>query len=242
MNLNLFIKSFNIKSASLFLKVLLAIDVVFMVIHVCVRMFTHSWNSVFLIDTDNGVAENFEYIEYMIIVCLAGYLVISKKLFGFLGWLFLFFFLFLEDCFEFHEHAGLYFAKTLNFKPAFGLRPRDFGELTYECFLGIFVFSAIAWMYYKGNEFFRKTSIDILLLFLLFLFFGVGVDMLAETVHEVHIVSIVFTLLEDGGEMIMLSLLTWYFYFIVLNIGTERSFLFEFFLPKRFIEKVLKFK
>lgn len=241
MNVNPIIKNFNIKSASRLLKILLAIDIVFMVIHVCVRMFTDSWNSVFLIDTDNGVAENFEYIEYVMVVCFAGYLAFSKKLYGFLGWLFLFFFLFLEDCFEFHEHAGLYFAKALNFKSAFGLRPRDFGELTYEGFLGIFVFSAIGWMYYKGNEFFRKTSIDILLLFLLFLFFGVGVDMLAETVHEVHIVSIVFTLLEDGGEMIMLSVLVWYFYFIILKIGVERRFLFEFLLPKLFINRVLKF-
>ncbi len=239
MNLDLFNKSFNLKKATLLLKVLLAVDVVFIIIHVCVREFTSSFTSIWLLDTDNGVAENFEYLEYIFIVCITGYLVFSKKMYGFFGWMVLFFFLFLEDCFEFHEAAGLFFAKVLSFHPAFRLRPRDFGELTYEVLLGIVVFSAIGWMYYKGNKLFRRTCIDILILFFMFLFCGVGIDMVAETVREVHIVSIIFTIFEDGGEMIMLSFLLWYFYFTMLKIGSERRFLFEFLLPKRFAERVL---
>lgn len=240
MNLNLFLKSFNIKKATLLLKLLLAIDIVFIIIHVGVRAFTDSWDSIWLIDTDHGVSEIFEYIEYIIIVSFTGYLIFSQKLYLYWGWLWLFFFLFLEDCFQFHENAGLYFARILNIQPALGLRPRDFGELVYEVFLGTFIFGAIGWLYCKGNKLFRKTCIDILILFFLFLFFGVVVDMLDEVVSHIHIVSLIFQLLEDGGEMIMLSLLVWYFYFIILKVGTERHFLFEFFLPKGFVAKVFK--
>ncbi|MET7030084.1 hypothetical protein [Sediminicola luteus] len=90
--------------------------------------------------------------------------------------------------------------------------------------MGILVSGFSSLFYLKGSAHFRKTFIDIFMLISVFLFFGIGVDILHNQLEEVYLVSDILVLIEEGGEMIALSLLVWYFYFLVLESNGDRKF------------------
>ena len=76
------------------------------------------------------------------------------------------------------------------------------------------------WAYRKGTQIFRKISLDIGLLVLVLVFFGVVVDMLHSVVRLDNAASFIMGLVEESGEMLAVSLVLWYIF--LLNVrGTN---------------------
>jgi hypothetical protein len=184
----------------------------------------------FLIDFDRGYPEIFQYLKFLVIIGSIIYLMYLKKEYRYFSWLVLFILLLFDDAFGFHEQFGEWMVERFNIMPKYGLRAQDLGELTYAVIFGALVFLSMIFGFIRGNQKFKKTSFDLFLLFSIFIFFGVGMDMLHSFAGDNRYIKLVMVLLEDGGEMISLSILTWYFIFLIIRPDTHHKYIYNFFL------------
>jgi hypothetical protein len=90
-----------------------------------------------------------------------------------------------------------------------GLRGRDFGELLITVIAAGFLIITLAAGYLQSDDEHRLFARGILGLVLVLAFFGVLVDM----IHEIFRDTIFFDplgTLEDGGELVVMSVITWF--------------------------------
>jgi hypothetical protein len=114
----------------------------------------------------------------------------------------------LDDSLRIHETVGGYVADRAGLTPALGLRAQDYGELSVYV-LGGGLSLALGWLAYRhGDAFARRVSRHVLAGLLALAAFAVGVDMLHQTLPGWLDAALVA--LEDGGELVVVSVLTWY--------------------------------
>ncbi len=183
----------------------------------------------FHVDLDGGYPEIFQYLKYLIIVFIIIYIMFKKKATSYLSWFFVFVLLLLDDMLQFHEMFGKWISEKLNYSPMFGFGIQDLGELTYITVFGSIVLIFLFIEYRSGSKKYKKRCIDLGLLFALFLFFGIAIDMLNQFVSYNRYIDLFMTLLEDGGEMITLSFIVWYFLFIAIKPKNNIQYLHQYF-------------
>lgn len=209
--------------STILLSLLLLADVVFIAIHAL-----HVWTPWFpayslSIEADRGFAELFQYAKMTgLVACLAYQFHVSRG-WTFAGWAAFFAFLLLDDAFFIHERAGARVAASLGFPEAFGLRPADFGEITIAAVLGLCaVFMAWLAMRRAGAASWRASQ-DILCLLGLLGVFAVGFDALHTVAYfSAPAFAPLFALIEDGGEMLVMSALAVYAFDVIRNAGESR--------------------
>ena len=190
----------------------------------CAALPGHRWFAGwhFSLESGNGLAAIYQYIKE---VWLAGCLALAflqTRATVFVGWTLLFAFLLLDDALELHERFGAIVAVAWNLPAIFGLRPADLGEIRGRrdrlrrpcagddrlsprwprCASAIGGFDVPA----RGAG-------------ALWVFF----DML-HTITYFHAPSVaqVFSLIEDGGEMLVVSAITAYVFDLASNAGRPR--------------------
>ena len=231
------LEALNERSATVFLILLLCADLVFLGMHSITAIFGDSkWvlesnllkrvfvalleGELFNIERERGYAEMYQYIKFFWIIVLLFNLSLRNRSLHYIPWLLLFTYLLFDDSIPIHGRAGEFFAEHFNFTPLFGLRLQDYGQLVISATAGIFLFLPLVWAYRKGTQIFRKISMDIGLLVLVLVFFGVVVDMLHSAVHLGNTVDFIMGFVEEGGEMLAVSLVLWYIF--LLNVrGTN---------------------
>ncbi|WKK67190.1 hypothetical protein [Lutimonas zeaxanthinifaciens] len=144
-------------------------------------------------------------------------------------WLFLFGLLLIDDALGLHEHIGNYVANKFSYEGAIRLRPQDLGELTYILLAGSIILVFLVFSFKMGNRNFKFTSLDITILLGIFLFFAIGIDTLGPMIEHNNYTYLFVVVLEEGGEMISLSLITWYFHNLALKPKNSENYLFQIF-------------
>lgn len=194
------------KSTNKLLFLLILADLCFIFIHV-LFLLELLRNPLFSIEQDFGYGEVYQYIkEYWIMVMLF-IIAVKRTTIVYFTWSLLFMYLLLDDALKIHENFGITLANYWKLQPNFGLRAQDYGELSITgiSFLILFLLIGIAYLFSDKKA--RKISRHLLILVLSVAFFGVLVDML-------HIVvpwnKPIFGLIEDGGEMLVMSIIVWY--------------------------------
>jgi hypothetical protein len=235
---------FNKKRPNQILILLLSLDFLFILTHalliyiVFIRVqFDWSIVDMFLVNYDNGYPEMFQYLKFFAIAVIFIYFVIKKKGIGFISWCLLFILLLLDDSLQFHERFGEWVVEKFNYSPMFGLRAQDLGELTFVTFFGSILLFFLVFGYLKGNEKYRKTNIDLGLLFIILLFFGVAVDMMDQLIEYNRYSYLFLVLLEDGGEMISTSFIVWYLSFLIIKPKDYNWYLFQYFYKNKTTNK-----
>ena len=199
--------NFNIeKQSTKFLMLLIIGDLAFIFLHSIYKLNILS-DILFSIDKDGGYAEIFQYIKEYWIVVLLLILSIKSKCLIYFSWSLLFIYLLLDDSLQIHENLGHYLVIRFDFQPMLQLRAQDFGELSVSMFFGFFLFTFIGISYLFSDKFAKRISKYLLILVLFLAFFGVLVDMLHVAIPWG---KPFFALLEDGGEMIIMSIIVWY--------------------------------
>lgn len=247
MKFNYFKTHFNYKKSNRLIILLLALDIFFILTHVLfiyliyIRVqFDWSITRPFQLNKDGGYPELFQYLKYLIIICTTIYIMFYKRIYNYLSWLLLFILLLFDDAFQFHERFAVWVVEKYNYTSILGLRPQDLGELTYLVVFGPILLIFLILGYYYGNIKIKKTFIDLGLLFALFLFFGVVIDMFHQVVGDNRYVILFMIVLEDGGEMFALSFLTWYFYFLCLRSDNHNTYLFQNLINEKLIPGIIK--
>jgi hypothetical protein len=159
----------------------------------------------FLITHDLSYGEFFQYIKEFFIAILLFLLAWQKKSILYFTWCLLFIYLLFDDAMSVHEDWGLQLVSYLDLKPFLHLRAQDFGELIVSLFFGAILFSLISISYYFSALQDRKISQRLALYIAILAFFGVFVDM----VHSALALK-GLGLIEDSGEMIVMSTIAWY--------------------------------
>lgn len=169
------------------------------------------------VSTDRSYPEFYQYTKEFWIVYLLFAIYIKTREVGYLGWASLFFYMLLDDSIEIHERLGEVFAKHFDFNRLSGLRPQDFGELITTALFASVLFTIIGIFYRYGSNTFKKVSIEILTLVIMIVFFGIFIDMVHITIQLGKAVDFLLSIIEDGGEMIAMSITVSYFFNLKLN-------------------------
>jgi hypothetical protein len=230
-----YIRKTNKQSASLLLLLLLCADFAFIVIHTdnaFITFYVTKMESLIppplSIGTDRGYAEIYQYIKFFWIIIVFAYVNKSTKSLSYVSWILVFTFFLCDDAFSLHENAGLYFAKIFYFNLPFNVKLDDFGEIVFWAIIGIFLLIILARAYLHGSHTFKKVSIDISLFVIAFVFFGVVVDLLHSSIELWKVLSFGLGTVEDGGELVVASLILWYVFLLALQNGYPNLFLHDF--------------
>ncbi len=217
--------------ALLFIMLLLFTDLAFISLHTFEFMSPLINNPLLSLEKDHGFPEMFQYIKWFWIIILLVVISITRESLHFVTWGFLFLYLLVDDALEIHETVGKLIAGYFPTTPPFGIRPQDLGEITVTCIAGG-IFSVLIFLaYIRGSEAFRKATHNLVLLIVALVFFGVFIDLVHVVAHFSDSISwkvtAVLAVVEDGGEMIVASLILWYIFMIALQVKVTNVPLFN---------------
>jgi hypothetical protein len=178
-------------------------------------------NPLLSVEKDRGYAEMYQYLKLIWIITLLAYISLQKKSPLYMVWILLFTYLLFDDALHIHEFVGIYTAENLNLTPAFGLRLQDYGEMAVSATVGISLLFFGVLAYRRGSQDFKNISKDLILLMGILVFFGIVVDMAHIAVQLGWWVNFILGVIEDGGEMIAVTLMVWYVF--MLSQRNEKS-------------------
>lgn len=199
---------------------LILTDFCFMTLHYIHYRFDFLSDDNWLITEDRSFAEIFQYIKEFWITTTLFICGIKTLALIFFSWSLLYFYILLDDSLQIHERLGSHIAHLFHFHPAFGLRPVDFGEMSVYATFGIIFFVLLVFSYYKSNSEGRRISNYLFLLLAALMVFGFMVDMIdimVQSITDNDFISVWLGIIEDGGEMLVISITAWYV--LCLNPG-----------------------
>jgi len=195
-----------------FLTLLLLADAAFILLHLMHTFFPELVGDYrFLLAKDRGYAEVFQYVKEFWIALLLGFLAIKRWNLLYIAWSMLFFYFLLDDGLQIHERLGSILVDNFGFRQGYGLRAQDFGELSVSILFGMIFFTFILVTHYLSDMQTRKISRYLFAMVVLLAFFGVFMDMVHIIVYKYStVLDIMGGTIEDGGEMLMMSIITWF--------------------------------
>lgn len=227
-----YIENFNEQSALFFFMLLLCADFVFIAFHSFEFLAPFLNNPLLSLEQDHGYPEVYQYIKWLWIILLLIFTSVKRRSVYFSVWILVFIYLLLDDSLKIHENVGALMEGRLTLAPPLGLRLQDIGELAVTGTIGVVLLLFILWAYRHGPQTFKKMSLDMFVLILALAFFGVVIDMLhVITYLSDQIgwkVSAILAVIEDGGEMIVASLILYYVFLISLRDKNPTFSIFDF--------------
>lgn len=211
-----YIASFDLeKDSNKLLVLLLMADLAFVLVHCAYKTHLIESNKLLSIGADFGYAEVYQYIKELWIALMLLVLTMKRKHLVYFSWSLLFMYFLLDDSLQVHETLGAYLASHYGLQPMLFLRAKDFGEIVVSMSSGLVLLILILVAYTFSDHAAKQASRHILALVMLLAFFGVVVDM-------IHIAipwgKQIFGLIEDGGEMLIMSIIVWYVFDLRLTL------------------------
>ena len=193
---------------------LLSIDLLFILVHSVheIYIFFYNDNAAMLdnrwnIERDRSYAEIFGYIKTLIILSS---LISIQRQWGcpiYLALIMIFAFALLDDAFQVHELLGVGIADALALQSFAGLRARDVGELIVWMVAGVSLLAVALAAFVRSPQADRTNGLLLMGAFALLVLFAVVADMVHVVVRATFQgADLLFTVIEDGGEQITLTL------------------------------------
>jgi hypothetical protein len=202
--------------------IFLATDLFFIVMHVIskvARWFdlgTTIRDDQFNIYYDLTLGESFQYVKEYWMILFFAWLIFRHKQYFYTGWAFLLVYFLLTDMLSIHNNLATFTLERMNIDPFYvlygALRYQDFGELAVSMVFGMLIFPMIAISYFRGGRNVRTIFHYLIGMLLIIVFFGVVNDSLNRVFDQEtnKILYEITRLIEDGGEMIGMSIMCWY--------------------------------
>lgn len=169
----------------------------------------------FLLTYDRSYAEVFRYVKFFWLVLLLLWMSWERRTATCLGLAGLFAFLLLDDYAKFHENwgvqvaEGLGFGSVLRFGPKWMFEPSDFGELfVFVAGYAVIGGCVLLAVYKSAPRTLKRFVLEMVGLLALLGVFAAGIDFL-HSFARLEIISGPIGALEDGGELLIVSLLVW---------------------------------
>lgn len=207
-----YLKYFALK----FLILLLVADIIYILLYVSTWLPSSSYLSkaisevvtyqeLLWITEEQSYAEVFQYLKELWIALILGFGAWQRKSFLFIAWALLFSYLLMDDSLSIHEIIGSKISSLLQFQDAFRLRAVDFGEVVVSATVAIVFLIVISWAYFRSSSTERKYSQFLTFFLLALAVTGIFLDLIHVVVSDNLYFNLIFALLEDGGEQIIMS-------------------------------------
>ena len=190
----------------------LATDGLFLVVHAAFGLLTMQgiievWPKFFNIDRDWGGGEILSYIKWVLIIgaLIACFMKNRKPIF--LGLVGLFLVCLLDDSIGLHERGALWLIEDLSIYRYFGTHQAVVGELISWAVLGIPAVASLGLGWRMSNSRDRRLVLPAIALFSGVVVCAVGIDAIHSSLPDRSLEAGLMGMLEEGGEMIFLSLL-----------------------------------
>jgi hypothetical protein len=159
---------------------------------------------------DHGIPEFYQYFKEALIAWLLFKTFRATQRRMFAGWGALYTFVLLDDSLQYHERAGAvlgYLPGMSSLAATLGVRPADLGEILAVAPLLAALFLFLVWPFFRERPDIRRVAVTFGCLFVLLIFAG-GVMDLVDRIASTAGSGMVqlLSLLEDGGEMVVMSL------------------------------------
>ena len=155
------------------------------------------------VETDRGVPELFVYTKTVLIIGLLFAMYARLRQPIYLAWSIIFVIVLIDDATRLHEVLGGDLVDAVGLPALFGVPPQIWGETAVWIGLGLLVWLPLRRGFAGSDRPHTDVGRAFLALFAGLLVFAVGVDHLKVMLHD-HVRGL--GLIEDGGEMIMISL------------------------------------
>jgi hypothetical protein len=193
---------------------LLAVDLFFIVVFSIHALYVPLYNDrvpilgdKWDIDSDWSYAEMFGYLKVILILSLLISIPQVLKRPIYLAFIAIYTFVLLDDALEVHETGGFHIAEALDLQPFFGLRPIDPGELIVWTAAGLPLLAAVAFAVVRSPREDRGNGLLLLAALAVLVLFAIVVDMTHVVARRAFRgADHLFTVIEDGGEQIALTL------------------------------------
>ena len=198
-------------SNSRWLYLLLGIDITLLILHVA-SVFGYVGLS-FSVARSFGYGELFQYAKFTLLALTLGYMARHWRSNLLACWSAVFFFLLIDDSLEIHEQGGIALTQAIGSLPGIGPEMLvNMAEAAVLCSIGGLLILPVLYFHFRRNKqsITRLISQDILLLMIAMAFFSVVIDFVHSFAPPKTWLRGAFTLLEEGGEMMILSLTAWY--------------------------------
>lgn len=205
----------------LVLAMFLALDAVLVAVHVFGYYGLNVAGEQWSVSFDGGYPEFFQYVKFGWAVLLLVTAAWLRRAWSLLVWVPLFAFLALDDMLRIHERYGSQMPGTGALADLTGLGEQELGELLFMVAVGLTALALMGLGWVLGTADVRATLLDVALLVGLLAFFGVGVDLLHAGVGGGW-ATVVAGLVEDGGEMVALSLIVAYLFHVASGHDSPR--------------------
>lgn len=208
----------TLKYSQLLILLLLA-DLFFIFFHI-LHVAPDEWlpffsNDAFAVTEDLGMAEGFQYVKEFWIFLLLGLLALRHRKQGLIGWSLLYAYLLFDDMFGLHEKLGDLIAGLIGTRLDAllfaSLELDDIGEVIGILGLGLVFALLLVPAYLRLQPDARPVFRTLTWLLAALLFFGLGLD-LFDRFFDSRLIQETFKLMEDGGEMLVMSVTCWYAY------------------------------
>jgi hypothetical protein len=160
------------------------------------------------LNIDQSMPEAFQYVKELWIVLLLTITYIKRKEAVYLIWTLLFTFFLVDDFAGIHENLGGFIAEitsSLNFIS------KDLGEFLGVAIIGLVFLVVFLFAFFKAKRKDKRASVTLGFLVSALLFFGIAVDLIHAAFRGSSMVIYEFlALVEDGGEMLVMTLILWY--------------------------------
>ncbi len=128
-----------------------------------------------------------------------------------------------DDAGQTHENVGLSLGERHQFAAPFGLRSKDVGELLVAGTVGLVTVVVAGAGLWLGTEQCRRISRDVGVLVIFLGVVGILVDVLHVIAYFAQsLLAQVLLVVEDGGEMVVISALTAYAFHVASHAGRTR--------------------
>ena len=204
--------------ANFWLYLLIGIDILFLTLHVGSAL--GYLDISFSVARSFGYGEIFQYLKFGLLAIALAYLAYQwqSTLLG--CWSVLFLFLLIDDSVEIHEHAGASLAQLIG--PLTTINPEillSLAEAAILLSMGVMLIIPVLILHFQQgrHSLTRLISQDIVLLMVIMAFFSIVVDFFHGFATPKSMLRGALTLVEEGGEMISISLITWYVAYVAKN-------------------------
>ncbi len=199
-----------------FLLLLLAADAVFILIE-----FFSAPRFAF---KEGQYGEMFGYFQEGCVVFLLGLLAVRTRQPFYFVWASCFLYFLLDDSLGIHERGGRLLFRELGLpRRMFEIPTQDLGQLVVLAFLGLLFLVVVGTAYYLGDRTFKEVSRKLLIMLAVLVFCSVVVDLIHVianvSAHEARLLIDSLALLEEGGELVTVSVILWY----VFSWATQRE-------------------
>lgn len=212
------IRAMSERGATLLLLLLLGTDVAFVILHVISALSVQSRE---LCSTAGICASlaSYQLIKLFWISVLFVIVVKATRRLEYATWIVVFLYLFLDKALQIHRTIGSAIANSFDryLVNSSLLQPRSL-EIAVLAVTAAMLSGIVLLAYRCSSEAFKQASYDLLLLIMIWAFFGLFSDF-AAAVTAAPLAEISADIIEDGGEMVAVSLIVWYVFLLAIRRG-----------------------